>query len=144
MSRSSDSLDDSSATLFRSNRRMPLHAPPLIVPQDRHLENFLGGTVSGRNHPRLRAFRVTAQEAFLVRGRFGTAQVAAEWNYTLLAERLRRPRVGARRDLFTLAQPGSLIKMSNWPQRASKRPIRKPLSVTHQIPFSPLDTDVDT
>jgi hypothetical protein len=120
---------------------MRLREPTLIVSQDRHVKNFLGGTVSGWNHPRLRALRVTAQEALLVRGQFGTAQAAAGWNYTPLAGRLRGPLVSVRRDLFTLAQPGSLIKTSNWSRRASKRPIRKPLSTTHQIPFAPPDAD---
>lgn len=98
---------------------------------------FWGGTVSDWNHTRSGALRVTAQEAFLVRGLSGTAWVAARWNQTSRAGNFRRPLIVAHRDPFTVAQPGSLIKKSNWPRRASKRPIPEPLFAPHQIPFAP-------
>src|SRR5215471_12481656 len=107
----------------------------LIRSQAWHIKIFLSDTVSDWNHTRSGAFRVTAQEAFLVRGLSGTARVAPRWNQTSRARSFRWPLVGARRNLFTVAQPGSLIKKSNWPLRASKRPIREPLLTPHQIPF---------
>jgi hypothetical protein len=55
--------------------------------------------------------------------------------------RFRARLIGARAVVFTLAQPGSLIKTSVWPQRASKRPIRQPLSTSRQIPSAPHDAD---
>ena len=72
-----------------------------------------------------------------MRGLFGTARVAARWNQTSRAENFRRLLVRAHSDPFTVAQPGSLIKKSNWALRASKRPIPEPLFAPHQIPFAP-------
>ena len=66
--------------------------------------------------------------------------MTARWNKTSRAEGSARL-IGARAVVFTLAQPGSLIKTSVWPQRASKRPIRQPLSTSRQIPSAPHDAD---
>lgn len=76
-----------------------------------------------------------------MRGLSGTAKAAAWRNNTPLPSRFRGPLVGEHGELFTLAQPGSLIKRSNRPQRASKRPIREPLSTPLKIPFVPLAAD---
>ena len=73
-----------------------------------------------------------------MRGLSGTARVAARWDQTSRAGRFRQTLIGgAHRYPFTVAQPGSLSKKSNWPLRASKRPIPEPLFAPHQIPFAP-------
>ena len=76
-----------------------------------------------------------------MRGQSRSALVAARWNRTSRAGKLRARLIGARAVVFTRAQPGSLIKTSVWPQRASKRPIRQPLSTSRQIPSAPHDAD---
>ena len=65
----------------------------------------------------------------------------ARWNKTSRAGKMRARLISARGAVFTLAQPGSLIKTSVWPQRASKRPIREPLSTSRQIPSAPHAAD---
>ena len=73
-----------------------------------------------------------------MRGQSRSARVAARWNKTSPAEEFRARRVGVRGTILTLAQPGSLIKMSAELQRTSKRPIREPFSSPRQIPYAPL------
>jgi hypothetical protein len=81
-----------------------------------------------------------------VRGQSQSALVTARcttarWNKTSRAGKFRARLISARGAVFTLAQPGSLIKTSVWPQRASKRPIRGPLSTSRQIPSAPHAAD---
>jgi hypothetical protein len=76
-----------------------------------------------------------------VRGQSQSALVTARWNKTSRAGKFRARLTGARGVVFTLAQPGSLIETSVAPQRASKRPIREPLSTSRQIPFASHDAD---
>ena len=76
-----------------------------------------------------------------MRGQSQSALVTARCNKTSRAGKFRAPLIGARGVLLTLIQPGSLIKTSDWPQRASKRPIRGPLSTSRQIPSAPHAAD---
>ena len=71
-----------------------------------------------------------------MRGQARSARAVA-WNKRSRADEFRARCVGARGTVFTLTQPGSLIKKSNKPLRASKRPIPEPLFAPHQIPFAP-------
>ena len=73
-----------------------------------------------------------------MRGQSRSARVAGRWNKTSRAEEFRARCICARGTVFTLAQPGSLIKMSAELERASKRPIPEPLSSPRQIPYAPL------